>query len=77
VFVFAFILGSFDVTKQRNMKIRVRRKAHTPKAAAPARTTLSFCSTGSNQASKQQLTLYNLDLTTLEARRADFVVVAV
>ena len=37
VFVFAFILGSFDVTKQRNMKIRVRRKAHTPKAAAPAR----------------------------------------
>ena len=28
-------------------------------------------------ASKQQLTLYNLDLTTLEARRADFAVVAV
>ena len=37
VFVFAFILGSFDVTKQRNMKIRVRRKAHTPKAGKPQR----------------------------------------
>ena len=62
VFVFAFILGSFDVTKQRNMKIRVRRKAHTPKAAAPARTTLSFCSTGSNPKKAKRLLAYAVKL---------------